>query len=180
MKARRQSGSSALELVITVAVFAMVMSGLVGVLQSATSSSRQFEGVGGLDEKAWQVTDGIVRELRWAEAGTLLVTQDSGSSRLDFRVPTGAVGGAVTWSSTITVKYAASNLDADHDGKADDGALVRIQDGVTRVLCNEVPVGGFAVAVNGANLALTLQLQATDAERRVERSRATESASVRN
>jgi hypothetical protein len=54
MRARRQSGSSALELVITVAVFAMVMSGLVGVLQSARSSSRQFEGVGGLDEKAWQ------------------------------------------------------------------------------------------------------------------------------
>jgi hypothetical protein len=107
------------------------------------------------------------------------VTQDFGSSRLDFRVPTGTVGGAVTWSSTITVKYAPSNLDADHDGKADDGALVRIQDGVTRVLCNEVPVGGFAVAVNGANLALTLQLQATDAERRFERSRGTQSGSVR-
>ncbi len=176
----RNRGSSALELVITVAVFAMVMSGLVGVLEASSSSSELFEDQGGLDEKAWQVTEEVVRDLRYAQASTLLVTLESGSSRLDFRVPTGYVGGAVVWSPTITIKVQPSSLDADRDGKPDDSELVRIQGGKTRVLCNWVPAGGFAVTASGANLAVALQLRGTDGRRRVVNARANQSVSARN
>src|SRR5262249_8504606 len=109
MRPARRTGSSALELVVTVAVFAMAMGGLAGVLQSAASWSSLFGEEGGLDEKSWQVTEGIVKELRFAQASTLLLTTEFGSSRLDFRVATGYVAGAVVWSSTITIKVQASN-----------------------------------------------------------------------
>src|SRR5262249_57196143 len=87
MRPARRTGSSALELVVTVAVFAMVMSGLVGVLQSASSSSSLFEGEGSLDEKSWQVTEASVNGLRFAQATTRLPTHDLASRPPRFPPP---------------------------------------------------------------------------------------------
>jgi hypothetical protein len=180
MKFSRQAGMSALELVITAAIFATVMGGIVGVLRTASSDSMQQGARGSLDEKAWQVTERIERELRWAQASTLLVTTVNGSSCLSYRVPASIIGGVITWSSTITVEYQNSNVDANDDRVVDEGSIVRIQNGTTRVLCDYVPKGGFSAVLTGASVAMTLTLQLTDAEKRVVRSQATDTVSVRN
>jgi type II secretory pathway pseudopilin PulG len=180
MKSSRQAGMSALELVITAAIFASVMAGVVTVIRTATSDSTQQSARGSLDEKAWQVTERIERELRWAQASTLLITTVNGSSCLSYRVPASIVGGVITWSSTITVEYQNSNVDANDDRVVDEGSIVRIQNGKTRVLCDYVPKGGFSAVLTGASVAMTLTLQLTDAEKRVERSQATDTVSVRN
>ncbi len=180
MRRSREAGMSALELVITAAIFATVMGGIVGVLRTASSDADQQGARGSLDEKAWQVTDRIERELRWAQATTLLVTTLNGSSCLSYRVPASIVNGVVTWSPTITVEYQNSYVDANDDRVVDEGALVRIQNGKTRVLCDYVPKGGFSAVLTGTSVALSLTLQLTDAGKRVVASTETDTVSLRN
>jgi len=98
------------------------------------------------------VTERIERELRWAQASTLLVTTVNGSSCLSYRIPASIVGGVITWSSTITVEYQNSILDANDDHLVDEGSIVRIQNGKTRVLCDYVPKGGFSAVLTGRAL----------------------------
>jgi Tfp pilus assembly protein PilW len=180
MSRSRRAGFSAVELLITAAIFATVMSGIVSLIRTASSDSRRQSELGSLDEKAWQVTDEIARELRWAQASTLLVTTVNGSSCLSYRIPSSIAGGVVTWSPTIRVEYQDSNLDANHDHHVNEGSIVRIQSGATRVLCDYVPAGGFIAALNGASVTLNLRLQLTDADRSVVSSQATDTVSVRN
>jgi prepilin-type N-terminal cleavage/methylation domain-containing protein len=177
----RRAGFTLLELLVTVAIFGAIVAALAGVLATASHDSTLLTNQGGLDERAWRVVDEVARELRFAQGSSLLVTQQNGSSRLDFQVPTGYANGAVVLSTPITLAAQLSNFDADHDHKkTDDYALVRVQDGVSRVLCDAVPFGGFAVTTSGSNVAVDLQLATTDAQHRAVRARVAESVSTRN
>jgi prepilin-type N-terminal cleavage/methylation domain-containing protein len=180
MSAPRRAGFTFVELVVTTAIFGTVLTGLVDTLRSAGSDAVLQETRGVLDEKAWRVTGDIARELRWAQTGTLLVTAADGSSRIEFRVPAAVAGDVVSWSSPIRYEYATSNVDANHDHAVNEGAIVRIQDGRTRVLCSDVPPGGFSAAVSGSSVTLTLHLQAVDSRRRAVSVQATRTVSARN
>jgi len=180
MRRRGDAGSSALELLISVTIFVALVGSLTEIFRSYSATSSQFRAQGSLDEKAWRVTDLIRRELRWAQGSTLLVTSESGSGRLDFRTAAGFVGGATTFSSTITIKYVPSVVDANHDHKVNEGSIVRIEDGRARVLCDFVPIGGFVATLQGADVALDLTLSVSDDHHRTVRARSTVAASARN
>ena len=147
---------------IEVLVAALVLSAVFGAIYAIQSAfiglQTTVETTGALEEKASQALNEITRDLRWAERGSLLITQENGADRLDLRRPTAWVGGSPVWSSVITFRVEPSNIDANGNGVADDFRLARMQDGRTRVLCNYVVAGGFSIQQTGQNVDLLVQL----------------------
>jgi hypothetical protein len=177
---RGSRGLGIVELVVTMAMFVTLMAAIVGILRSSSTMSRMLSRQGDLQERSRRVVEVLARELRWADLGTFLVTVQNGSNRLTLRTPTGFAGGAVVWSTAVTYQIDASNVDSDHDGVLDEGALVRVQDGRTTVLCNGVPAGGFTATLAGSNLQIDLRLQETDADQRVTTTTASAAVTLRN
>ena len=91
----------------------------------------------------------------------MVVTSHNGSHCIEFVAATGHDGSAVTWSSPIQIRYETSTIDANRN-LVPEGAIVRVQDGVERVLCHFVKPGGLTLAQAGRKLRLRLELLAVD------------------
>jgi len=177
---RGQRGWSLVELLITVGVFTAAMGSVVEVMRSSTSLTNLLSTQGDMRERSRKVVDQMVRELRWADTSTLVVTTFNGSSRLTLRTARRYDAGAVVWSPTITYQINVSNVDSNHDGVANEGCLVRIEDGRTTVLCSDVPAGGFTAALTASNLQLDLRLFSTEVDRRAVTTTASAAVTLRN
>src|SRR5262249_427057 len=141
---RCSRGWTLVELLITVGVFTAAMGSIVEVGRSSTTLRNVLSRQGDMGEGSRHGVDALVRELRWADTSTLVVTSFNGSTKLTLRTARGYDAGAVIWSPTITYQVNVSNVDSNHDGLADEGCLVRIESGRTTVLCSDVPAGGVS------------------------------------
>ena len=99
-----------------------------------------------------------------ADADTVFVTETNGVSTLDFRLPTGYASGSASWGPTIRYQYEPSTVDANSNGKADEGRVVRIENGVSTVVCDYVKENGFTVTQDGANLSIQVTCVAADSK----------------
>jgi type II secretory pathway pseudopilin PulG len=149
-----------------------MMMAFIGVLAVAAivattlSSSSQFVGAsvkrGSSQTALRSALDALSSELQWANGTTMIISQFNGSSRVDFKVPVAVVSGAATLSTTITYRVDPSTLDANGNGVPDDGMLVRVQDGVTRVVCQRLSNGGLLVTRAGDQLTLHVEVMMPD------------------
>ncbi|MBK8980377.1 MAG: prepilin-type N-terminal cleavage/methylation domain-containing protein [Planctomycetes bacterium] len=151
-----QSGTTFVEMLIAlavVAVLAMLLTRLEGSSIDLTSATLV---AGHVDQAAKQTACELADELRWARPGTLLITAQNGSTRIDYEVARGHDGQSPIWSSTITIRYQPVAEDLNGNGLADEGCLVRTQDGRSRVLCRNVLADSFSITRTGALLDIQL------------------------
>jgi len=177
---RGSGGWTLVELLITLGILVAATGSLVEVMSSSASLTSVMTRQGDLREHSRHVVDTMVRELRWADTSTVVVTQCNGSSKIRFRTARGYSAGAVVWSPTITYEIADSNVDSNHDGHLDEGGLVRIEGGRRTVLCSNVPAGGFSAVLTSDNLQIDLRLSSTDADRRAVTKTASAAVTLRN
>ncbi|MFT5198413.1 MAG: prepilin-type N-terminal cleavage/methylation domain-containing protein [Planctomycetota bacterium] len=157
MKTRKsKAGFTLIEMMISFSISLVLM----GMVIEASDMSTQMAGtslaLGRLEEKASKASFQIATELRWAQPNTLLITVDNGSDRIDFMKAEGFAVGAVTWSTTITYMYQPSPLDSNGNGVADEGMLVRTQDGKDSILCRNVVLGSLSITQDGDYLQVQL------------------------
>jgi hypothetical protein len=179
-RARGSGGWTLVELLITLGVLIAATGSLVDVLRNSASLTSVMTKQGDLRERSRHVIDSMVRELRWADTSTLVVTQCNGSSKVRFRTARGYEAGAVVWSPTITYEITGSNVDSNHDGTFSEGGLVRIEGARRTVLCNDVPSGGFSAVLTTDNLQIDLRLSATNVDRRAVSTTASAAVTLRN
>ena len=146
----RSAGNSDGFGLIEVLVGASVAAVLVTMLTRALSASLELSStsltLGGIERTACTALQSLVRELRWAQPDALIITEENGSPRLDYRIAEAYDGTETEWSSTITLLFEPTGDDANNNGIVDEGRLVLVQDGRRRTLCRNVPAGGFTVA----------------------------------
>lgn len=140
-----QDGVTIVEFAIGLAILSAFALAMTQIVPTSATLASTATVLGRLDEAVGQTTMAVGSELRWARPDTLLITTDNGCDRADFVVATDYVGGATTWSTAIVIRYEPVDGDANDNGVADEGNLVRIQDGVTRVLCRNVDHGSFTI-----------------------------------
>ena len=73
-------------------------------------------------------------------------------------MPIDYVSGSPVWSSVVTYVVVPSTTDANGNGIQDEGALLRVQDGQSRVLCDEVVPGGFQATRDGDTVTVQVLL----------------------
>ena len=142
---KRQAGFTLFEMAISLGIIIT----LLGILTQANRATNKLSDttmtLGRLDEAASQATLLMATELRWAQPGTMLITPENGSDRIDFLMAEGYDGTNTLWSTPITFRIEPLAMDTNENGVADEGRLVRIQDGATRVLCRNVALGGLSL-----------------------------------
>ncbi|MBI2933404.1 MAG: prepilin-type N-terminal cleavage/methylation domain-containing protein [Planctomycetes bacterium] len=155
-------GFSFIEILIAVAILALVLGATYAVLASSMRSYTNQSNLAAVQERARQVMDEMIKELRMADKDTLIIGQLNGSGRIDCAVATGYAGGKVVLSTPIQYQCEPSPVDANNNGQQDESRLVRIQEGRTLVLCQSVKTGGLTITRTGNNLTVKLEVIATD------------------
>ena len=163
----RQAGFSLVEMAVYMAISVVVTTAVIRVVVTATDTYNSTTSLGRIQADARRSLDSLAVELRMADRDTIVFATENGSTRIDYRLPLDYVGGRVVWSSMITVRYEPSDVDANRNDIMDEGRLVRIQDGETKVLCNYVRPSGITLTRNGDTIALNLGLMISDADGQV-------------
>jgi hypothetical protein len=151
----------------------------IGGQLAATNLMNESAALGALEEQAIYAVQQVAFDARWADGGALLLSTSNGSRRIDLRTAVDFAGGHPVWSPTVIYRVVPSSSDSNGNGIADEGQLVRIQNGVTRVICDDVVPGGFTAIRVGDNLAIQVNLRTYHFGRPVSVSVAT-SATIRN
>lgn len=152
----RESGASLVELAIGLAIFVVLFGSLIQFERTSTGLTSTTLVTGRVEEAIGRATMAVGGELRWARPDTLLITPESGSDRADFVTAIGSSGGNVVWSTPISIRYEPEAGDGNGNGAADEGSLVRVQDGVRRVLCRNVAFGGLTITRTGDRVQVSL------------------------
>lgn len=157
MKARKgQAGFTLIEMMISFSISLLLMGIVIEASEMSNKMADTSLALGRLEEKASETSFAIASELRWSQPATILITVDNGSDRIDFVKATGFAGGLVVWTTTITYMYRPSPEDSNGNGIADEGLLVRLQDGKERVLCRNVDAGSLSIDRDGDLLQVQL------------------------
>lgn len=164
-----QAGVTLVETAVVLVLGVVVTLSMLGLERTSTDLTLGSIAESDLDLAANQALVRLGSELRWARSATLLITTENGSDRVDFVVSEGHDGTAAVWSAPIIVRYEPSTSDANGNGVADEGRLVRIASGVERTLCRNVAQGGFALTRNDDMLQLALTVFARAGGRLVQR-----------
>ena len=180
MKAHANSGFTLVELCFGATILVAVLLAVGGAHGTLNRLLNTASTLGTLQQRTMVAMDKIATELKWAEADALLVTSESGSARLDLRVPIGFLGGQPVWSPTITYKVVPATGDSNGNGLHDEYRLVRQQAGTAeRTVCSDLAAGGFAAVRSGNSIVLTLRVERR-ADGRNHRHDATTSVGLRN
>lgn len=162
-----RTGASLLEITIATGATVLLLALLFRTNTAASMLTSTALTDGRLQESASQTLQTVGADLRWARATALLLTDENGSTRADYFVAEDYDGTDTVWSSQVVLHYEPSDLDEDGNGVADEGRLVRIQDGRTRTLCRNVREGGFSVARVGNRLTVSLSIFGTSRDGRL-------------
>ncbi|HEU4420397.1 MAG TPA: hypothetical protein VFT55_15785, partial [Planctomycetota bacterium] len=138
---------------IVIAVAAACIGG-----QLAAGLVNESAALGALEEQAIFAAQEVACDARWADGKALVLSTSNGSRRIDLRTAVDFAGGKPVWSPTVIYRVVPSSSDGNGNGIADEGQLVRIQHGVTRVICDDVVPGGFTATRAGDNLAIQVRL----------------------
>lgn len=101
-EARRCTGSTVLETVISVGVLASVGSGLFGILAESSGSFRDTIRASQIRTRTLGMFDVLRDDLDQADLGTLQISQATHGEELLLQVPLGMAGGVVTWGARHT------------------------------------------------------------------------------
>lgn len=171
MTRRRGRGVTLMELMIAMVILLAVSSSVYAILSSSTTSYTNQTRLALLQDNTRLALDQMANELRQADRSTLAVTTVGSGSQatqvVTFHAPTGFAAGKTTWSGVMEYRFGNSALDNMVDGVTGEGSLVRVENGVTRRLCDYVKPGGFLVTRSGNNLKITLTLVINDERNRV-------------
>jgi hypothetical protein len=151
----------------------------IGGQLADTNLMNESAALGALEEQAIIAVKQVAFDARWADGGAMLLTTSNGSRQIDLRTAVDLVGGNPVWSPTVTWRVVPSSNDSNGNGIVDEGQLVRIQDGVTRVICDDVVPSGFTATRTGDTLEIQVRLLRVQSGRPVTLSAAT-SATIRN
>lgn len=151
-------GMSLLELLIAAIILSLVVVTIYSVLESSAQSFATGVRLETIQDNARRVVDQIAEELRMADATTLITSVHNNADRIQFRNVSSYTGGAIVWSSTIEYRYEPSTIDANENGKADDGKIVRVQNGQTQTMCDYLKQGGIKFTRSGNNMYIKLTL----------------------
>jgi hypothetical protein len=163
---RSRAAFTLLEVCLSLGLLLSIV-GIIGVFQMRNSELLTTISTGGLlDESSMHALETVSNEMRWAEATSLVISVQNGSSRLDFRTPAGYAGGNPVWSTLITYVIEPTAIDWNGDKLANEGRLVRMRNGQKQVICDYVVTGGFVAALGGGNLVLQLRLARMDKQSR--------------
>jgi len=162
MKRDARAGFTMIEVMIATAVTILITSFLYQILYGSQRLSSTTLSLGRVEEAGSRATLAMASEIRWADPALVLITNEAGSSRLDFRVVDDYVGGTVLWSPMITYVYEPSPVDWDGNGVLDEGTVTRTQSGDTRVICRRVRTGGLVITQDENTVSIQLTLSATD------------------
>jgi len=146
---------------------------------AATSLVNESATLGALEEQAIFAVKQVAFDARWADGTTMLLATLNGSRRIDLRTAVDFVGGHPVWSPMVSYRVVPSSSDSNGNGIVDEGQLVRIQSGVTRVICDDVVPSGFNAKRVGDTLTIELSLLRVHSGRPVTASAQT-SATIRN
>ena len=176
---RQEQGFTLLELSISGAILLLLVSAIYGVLSRTTSSANDLMRMGLIQENGRRVLDGLAREIREADGAAIVITTTpDGSKAINFRVPTKYVALPVVWSTAIQYQYETSFL--DHNNTQPVNRIVRIQDGVTQRLCDDVKQGGMTITRTGDNIVIRLTFVVTGERNKILESFVETSVTVRN
>lgn len=114
-----------------------------------------------LEEAARRAVEEIARDLRVADGATLTVSSYRGSDRVKFRAPQKYVEEGVVWGPMVQYRVEPSKVDANRNGVADDGRVVRVENNSVRTICHFVPPGALSFKRQGNNVFIRLELSSS-------------------
>lgn len=133
---RPTGGFSALELIIAVTIFAVLMSALGLTTMKASDAHQTGSARASLESRAHRVLDRIVEQFDEAGRGSLVpepVTPLHTSS-LSYQCATDFVDGAIVWGLEQRIEFRTepgeldNGIDDDSDGLIDEGVIVWTED----------------------------------------------------
>lgn len=165
--ARGRSGFTLVEMLISSGITVALLTVLFSSVDRTERLSSTALVHGRLADWASAAAQRVRDDLRWADEGSLMITEENGSARLDLVVARGHNGIDILWSTPVSWSWTPSPLDADGDGLPDEGTLVRVQDGRTRVVCRGVDRGGFQAVRTDDSVEIAVRLvgRASDGRR---------------
>ena len=175
-----RSGFTLVELMASLVALATVTAAIYSVYDQSTDAYVTMSRLGIIQEEGRRSLEAILDEARFADKGSLLITQENGSDRLDFRVPADEDAGEIVWSEPIILRYEPSSIDSNGNGIVDEGMIVRIQGGARRVLCHHVEQGELRMQREGDLVTIRLRLITTDHHRAVVGAAVESSVRLRN
>jgi hypothetical protein len=159
MRRSKRAGFTVVDAVIATAIVV----GATWFLYEDIRGSKELASAapaGRVDVAGRRAAMAMVSEVRWADPDLLLITTESGASRVDFRVAEDRVDGEIEWSPVITFRYEPSPIDWNENGVLDEGTVTRTQAGSTRELCRLVEEGGLVIEKLEDTISIKLNLTA--------------------
>lgn len=151
-----RAGFSLVEMIISLAITSILVGTLVQGSRATQKLSSTSLTLGRLEEAASQAALQVAVDIRWAQPDTMFITTENGSDRVDLMIAEGYDGAETTWSTPVIFRYEPVAVDVNENGAADEGELVRIQDGSRRVICRNVELGSFSVVRDGGRVQIQL------------------------
>lgn len=166
---RADSGFTLPELLISVTIMIGIGAACLGAQLASTGLMNEAAVRSVLEERAFFAAKEVAFDTRWAEGSALLLSTENGCARLDLHTPVDYDHATHTpvWSSTITYRVVPSSNDADGNGVFDEGCLVREQDGVSRVVCDDLVPAGFTATRVVDDMSLQVRVMKLHRGRRV-------------
>ena len=155
---RGVAGFTLVEMLVGAGIMIAVGAACIGGQLAATNQMNESAALGALEECAIFAVKEVAFDSRWADGTAMLLSTSNGSRRIDLRTAVDCVGGNPVWSPTVTYRVDKSSSDSNGNGIVDEGKLVRIQNGVTRLICDDVAPGGFTATRVGDNLSIQVRL----------------------
>lgn len=180
MRASRTRGLTLIELTVAAALLAALIALAYAFLVSTPAMYGDSMRRAALEETARRALEDMVQELRTADADRLSITPYRGSDRVEFRVPRKYSDRGTDWKPFAQYRCESSVVDANHNGFADEGRLVRVEGEDVRTLCHSVAPGGLSVSRRGDHLTIRLALAAADSRGRPLEAKAEASVTLRN
>jgi type II secretory pathway pseudopilin PulG len=155
------SGFTLTEVMIYVAVLAVVGMALVSVVLASTRSTEEHDTIVKVEERNRTAIIRIEREIRRSIAGTLVL---GGFDRsIAFTAAAGFDGTSVVPGETVTFTFELANgealngVDDNGNGMADEGQLRRSDStGTSHLICGGIDVQNSGFAVNGIGITITV------------------------
>lgn len=171
-------------------VIVLILAATLGIIYSVLLGSQETYSNGSkvahLQERARIAVDAMANELRQTGASKVTTALYNGSTAITFQTNSGFSGGAVQWSTPIVYRFELESgelqngKDDNKNGLVDEGRVVRIQDGKSVTITDDVMFSGLSFNLVGNNLEIMLIMIGRDLKGRSISSKVDTSVSLRN
>lgn len=182
----KKQGFTLLELMIAIAVLAILGALVFMMLKSMSDSYSTGSLHGGLNSETRDLLDRIAAETADAGITTLVPAFPNGSTTLAFRRNTGYAGGAIVFGAPITYAFVYepgelnNGIDDNGDGRIDEGRLVRTENGDPVILSRDLAENGITFTQTGNTIRVILTIEKVDEKRQVVRYTRETTIQIRN